>query len=99
MCDLKMLRKDAHPMPKIVVELPEDRKQAGSLIVENDEGHVIAGPFVVLGRADRDTANGNGNPFGDPMMKYGDTPLVNYSVSGFRTTPFGPKSLSSGDRQ
>src|SRR5579859_7744671 len=73
-------------MPRIVVELPKDRTQAGTLELQDDSGKTVAGPFDVLGKADNQTATSHGNPDRDPAMPYGDTPTGSYDVSGYKAT-------------
>lgn len=43
-------------------------------------GLPIYGPVPVLGRAARDTAKARGNPSGNPLLGYGDTPTGGYRV-------------------
>jgi hypothetical protein len=70
-------------MPTIRVELPDDRYQAGNLVVQDDHGVTIAGPFTVLGRADGEVADDKNNQYRDRMLPFGDTPLGTYEVTGF----------------
>lgn len=66
---------------KIEVELPTDRKKTGTLkLVSTTSGLVLFGPVAVLGRAARNTAAANGNPNGDALLPFGDTPVGTYNV-------------------
>lgn len=67
-------------MPKIIVELPADRKGLGTLRLMSDSGSTVAGPFRALGKADRKTAAAKGNPTGDPLKPYGDTPCGTFEL-------------------
>lgn len=67
-------------MSQIIIELPEDRNCVGSLRLVNDKGVDVAGPFAACGRADRKTAGDRGNPTGDPLKPYGDTPYGTFAV-------------------
>ena len=89
-------------MPQLIVRLPEDRSQTGSLTLESEDGVVLAGPFEVCGRADDLTAARHGNAGRDPMLPYGDTPLGVYRVAhivasgegtDFPADDFGPHGL------
>lgn len=83
-------------MPTIHVELPDNRWQAGSLRVEDDQGKTLAGPFAALGRADKKIASDKNNEFADPMLPYGDTPLGTYSVDGFRAASDSKQAIQLG---
>jgi hypothetical protein len=90
-------------MPKIVVELSSDRNVDGSIRLEDDTGHVLAGPFPAKGKADQKTASDpskrkvvadrslSPNPQRDPTQSYGDTPLGTYRLKGVRVTGSGTK--------
>jgi hypothetical protein len=71
-------------VPTIRVQLPRDRRNAGVLWVEDDNGRKIAGDYPALGKSDSQTAADKGNPNRDPLQPYGDTPLGDYRVEGFR---------------
>jgi hypothetical protein len=66
---------------RIVVELPLDRTKAGTLLLTDDAGNTLAGPYDVLGKSDNATAASHGNPSRDPLLPYGDTPEGIYDVS------------------
>ena len=77
-------------MSTIVVQLPADRRQKGTLSLVADDGTtVIAGPFQAYGKADGQTAAANGNPTRNTLLPFGDTPLGNYSVPGMEITGDG----------
>jgi L,D-transpeptidase catalytic domain len=67
-------------MPKILIKLPEDRSKVGALHLVNDDDVAVAGPFPVYGKADRETAAEKGNPGGDPLKLYGDTPYGAFDI-------------------
>jgi hypothetical protein len=69
------------PNPEIVVQLPLDRTKTGSLILVDDSGNTLAGPYDVLGKADNGTAVAHGNPNRDPLLPYGDTPEGIYGIN------------------
>jgi hypothetical protein len=82
---LRPLRSIAYLQPPditIGVELPSDRTRAGRLSVVNRDGHRIAGPWVVLGKADGTTAARNNNNTRSTVLPYGDTPTGTYKVTG-----------------
>jgi hypothetical protein len=63
-------------MPIIVVQLPADRTQKGTLsLVAADGATLLAGPFQTYGKADGQTAAANGNPTRNTLLPFGDTPL------------------------
>lgn len=65
----------------IKIKLPSDRKKTGTLtLIDPLTGLPIYGPVPVLGRAARDTAKARGNPSGNPLLGYGDTPTGGYRV-------------------
>jgi lipoprotein-anchoring transpeptidase ErfK/SrfK len=77
-------------MPSIGVQLPADRTQTGTLSLVADDGvTVIAGPFMVYGKADGQTAAANGNSTRNTLLPFGDTPLGTYSVPGMEVTGDG----------
>jgi hypothetical protein len=65
----------------ISIKLPADRTRTGTLvIVDPITGVNLFGPVPVLGRAARNTATAHGNPNGDPLQPFGDTPTGGYRV-------------------
>lgn len=70
-------------MPVLYVDLPRDRTKTGSIVLEDDLGRVLAGPFACYGKADDKEAGLQGNPKRDPRRPFGDTPYGTYSVTGF----------------
>lgn len=60
--------------PKIVISLPADRTQPGTLRLRNNAGRTVAGPFAAFGKADGRTAARKGNPGRSPILPFGDTP-------------------------
>lgn len=63
------------------IKLPADRKKTGTLtLVDPLTGLPLYGPVPVLGRAARDTAKAKGNPSGNPLLGYGDTPTGSYRI-------------------
>lgn len=75
-------------MPRIEVGLPTDRTLPGNIRLVDDNGNVLAGPFLAYGKADGQTATNHGNPTRNPTQPFGDTPLGAYTVGGIR--PSGP---------
>jgi hypothetical protein len=77
-------------MPIVVVQLPADRIQKGTLsLVADDGATVLAGPFQAYGKADGQTAAANGNSTRNTLLPFGDTPLGTYSVPGMEVTGDG----------
>lgn len=76
-------------MARIVVELPANRNQAGTLRLEDRNGVVIAGPFPVLGRAANNLPERPENPTRDPLQPFGDTPAGEWAVDGWQPTGEG----------
>lgn len=76
-------------MSKIVIELPENRSGVGTLCLHDAQGVKITGPFKACGRADRKTATSEGNPSGDRLRPYGDTPLGSFAIIDFVKTGDG----------
>jgi hypothetical protein len=65
----------------IKIILPNDRTKTGTLtLVDANTGLPLFGPVPVLGRAARNTATAHGNPSGDPLLPFGDTPTGTYNV-------------------
>lgn len=83
-------------MYRLIVSLPVNRDVEGSLRLEDDDGRVIAGPFGVCGRADREAAGRHGNPSCNALLPFGDTPLGRYRMTGI--LPTGLKDNLSADR-
>jgi len=79
-------------MSRIHVQLPADRDYAGLLQLEDDFGHVIAGPYAVCGRANDEAAREHGNPARATTLPYGDTPLGTYRVTQL-LQPLAPRLL------
>jgi hypothetical protein len=73
-------------MHKLIVSLPANREFEGRLTLEEENGRVLAGPFPVCGLADRAAAGRHGNPSGQPLLPYGDTPLGRYRIAGIHAT-------------
>jgi len=72
------------------IKLPADRKKTGTLtLVDPLTGLPIYGPVPVLGRAARDSAKANGNPAGNPLLHYGDTPTGSYRIANILTNGTG----------
>lgn len=66
----------------IRVQLPADRTKTGTLTLVNPgTGLVLFGPVPVLGRAARNTASAHGNPSGNSLQPFGDTPTGTYDVA------------------
>lgn len=62
---------------RIVIRLPKNRLRPGTLQLFGDDGlEVLRGS--ALGLADRDDAREMGNPSGNPLRVYGDTPSGQY---------------------
>lgn len=76
-------------MPMIVVQLPADRTQTGTLSLVADDGTTVVGPFKTYGKADGGTATANNNPTRSSLLPFGDTPLGTYSVPGLEVTGDG----------
>lgn len=70
------------PSLTIRVELPADRTRTGTLkVVDPITGVTLFGPVPVLGRAARNRASQEGNPNGDPLRPFGDTPTGVYNIA------------------
>lgn len=80
---------DRRPAVHIHVALDGDRQNTGFIMVIDDRGTPLAGPFRVLGRADGATAAGKRNPDRTPTRPYGDTPTGQYSVPEGGVFPTG----------
>jgi hypothetical protein len=73
-------------MYKLIVTLPVNRDFEGVLRLEDQTGHVVAGPFAVCGRADRGAAGRHGNSSCHALLPFGDTPLGRYRMTGIVPT-------------
>jgi hypothetical protein len=73
-------------MYKLIVTLPVNRDFEGILRLEDDKGRLVAGPFAVCGRADREAAGQHGNPSCKALLPFGDTPLGGYRMAGILPT-------------
>lgn len=70
------------PNLTIRVDLPADRTRTGTLkVVDPITGLTLFGPVPVLGRAARNRAAQEGNPSGDPLRSFGDTPTGDYNIA------------------
>lgn len=61
-------------------KLPLNRYNSGTLVVEDDDGSVILGPYPCRGKADNQDALAHSNPDRDPTRPYGDHPYGTYAV-------------------
>jgi hypothetical protein len=81
-------------MSKILITLPLDRTQVGTLRVLADDGSTQFGPVIALGKSDNETAAAHGNTARDSTLSYGDTPLGNYdpatTLGGVTVPDMGP---------
>lgn len=69
------------PSLTIRVDLPTDRTRTGTLkVLDPATGLTLFGPVPVLGRAARNRATQEGNPNGDPLKPFGDTPTGGYDI-------------------
>ena len=75
-------------MTNIVVKLPADRTQPGTLTLTLDGGAQFTWPC--LGKADNLAAADHNNASRDPTLPYGDTPLGIYDVTR-ADTPSPPR--------
>ena len=73
-------------MYKLIVTLPVNRDFEGVLRLEDQNGHLVAGPFAVCGRADREAAGRHANPSCNALLPFGDTPLGRYRMAGILPT-------------
>lgn len=73
----------------IRVSLFRDRGKLGRLVLLEDAGTLLAGPFPALGLSDLNAARAAGNPNRDPLKRMGHTPTGVYS--GFRSAPLKPE--------
>ena len=76
-------------MPAIEIELPTDRNRVGRLLLTDNDGFPLLGPYPVCGRANDFAASEHGNPTRSPLRPYGDTPTGQYRVRGFAATGAG----------
>jgi hypothetical protein len=66
---------------RILSRLPLNRWYPGVLMVEDDGGSIILGPFSCRGKADNGDAVAHGNPQRYPTLPYGDHPYGGYHVA------------------
>lgn len=72
----------------IVITLPENRYNPGSLSVYDNEGTKLFW-CMCLGKADNGKARREGNPTRDPLKQYGDTPTGTYEKTRIVRLPEG----------
>lgn len=65
-------------MKSILVRLPTNRWNTGTLYVYGDKHDLILAPMAARGKADGKKAARKGNPARDPTLPYGDTPAGTY---------------------
>jgi hypothetical protein len=87
-------------MPQIIIELPKDRSYTGILRLKDDNDFILAGPYLVCGRASDMAASEHGNPSRMPVLPYGDTPTGRYRVDSKpiptgRGTPYDASQFGS----
>ena len=76
-------------MPTIEIVLASDRNRVGRLILKDDAGRKLAGPYSVCGRANDFAASEHRNPTRSPLQPYGDTPTGEYRMRGIVRTGRG----------
>src|SRR5277367_132280 len=76
-------------MPTIEIVLASDRNRVGRLILKDDAGRKLAGPYPVCGRANDFAASEHRNPTRSPLQPYGDTPTGEYRMRGIVRTGRG----------
>src|SRR5271165_6576823 len=76
-------------MPTIEIILASDRNRVGRLILKDDAGRKLAGPYSVCGRANDFAASEHRNPTRSPLQPYGDTPTGEYRLRGIVRTGRG----------
>src|SRR5271170_2543187 len=76
-------------MPTIEIVLASDRNRVGRLILKDDAGRKLAGPYSVCGRANDFAASEHRNPTRSPLQPYGDTPTGEYRIRGIVRTGRG----------
>ena len=76
-------------MPTIEIILASDRNRVGRLILKDDAGRKLAGPYSVCGRANDFAASEHRNPTRSPLQPYGDTPTGEYRMRGIVRTGRG----------
>lgn len=91
---------------QIRVSLPAERTRYGNLLVSDDAGTTLAGPFDCYGKADNLSAKAKGNPTRDPTKSFGDTPTGKYRgfINDIARTPsndktYGPQAVITLDPQ
>ena len=78
---------------RIQVVLHENRVQLGTLTALDDDGSLLFGPVVCLGKADNADAAQHDNPERDPTLAFGDTPTGEYAVVELVAHPKGETTL------
>src|SRR5271157_450793 len=76
-------------MPTIEIILASDRNRVGRLILKDDAGRRLSGPYSVCGRANDFAASEHRNPTRSPLQPYGDTPTGEYRMRGIVRTGRG----------
>src|SRR5271165_2552536 len=76
-------------MPTIEIILASDRNRVGRLILKDDAGRKLAGPYSVCGRANDFAASEHRNPTRSPLQPYGDTPTGEYRLRSIVRTGRG----------
>ncbi len=76
-------------MATLKIDLPSDRNRVGRLVLNDDSGRLLSGPFPVCGRANDFAASEHGNPNRSPRLPYGDTPTGEYRMRGIVRTGRG----------
>lgn len=71
------------PLAKIVITLPANRWNNGTLVALDDAGAVLL-ECPARGKADGGLANKAGNPLRDPTRRNGDTPTGGYALTAVR---------------
>ena len=58
-----------------------NRFHAGTIVLEDDTGQVVLGPYACRGKADTGDAEGHGNPACYPTLPFGDFPLGLFRIT------------------
>jgi hypothetical protein len=66
----------------ILINLPDNRYNPGTLELLDDAGTVLFGPVACLGKADNQMAAEHNNPARIHTKPFGDTPLDDYAKRG-----------------
>jgi len=72
---------------KLIIVVPVNRDQLGTVSLVNAAGQTLIDKAVVLCRSDKEFADGFGNTPRDPMQRGGDTPYGTYSCTISKFTP------------